>query len=318
MQRARLIDAMVQVVCERGYARTSVSSVCARAKVSRSTFPELFDGLEDCFLTVMEDAYRHVRMLISQAFEREKSWLDGVRGALAALLSFFDSEPVRAHVLLVEVTAAGPRARERREQHIVSLTMLIEARWGPPENGHPHSLVTAGVMASLLGVLHTHLVTGRKEPVIGLLGSLMGLVTAPYLDRRGVAREVKRGEDIARKLLERDTHEEQSGTAAGGVEIPDLLLDPRAHRARACILHLAEHPGASNRQVARAVGIARDTHISTLLARLHREGLVVKRPCRPGGPNAWTPSPYGLQIAYALRLARPIGKDTSGTMAGHA
>jgi len=301
MLRARIIDAMVFVVRERGYAGASVTSVSARAEVSRRTFYEAFDGLDDCFLAVLDEGYRRVRALMSGAFDREQSWLDGVRGALAALLSFFDSEPVLSHVLLVEAAAAGPWARERREQHIALLTRLIEERWGAPEDGHAHSLVNPGVMASLLGVLHSHLVAARPEPLIGLLGPLMGLVTSPYLPQRAVAREIALANAVARELLATPDNSPIQRSEVNGVEIPGLLRNPRAHRARACLLYVAEHPGASNREVATAIGISRHTHISTLLARLAAIGLLHKQPGPPGHPNSWMLTQSGVKAARALK-----------------
>ncbi|HEY8304512.1 MAG TPA: hypothetical protein VIG42_07990 [Solirubrobacteraceae bacterium] len=38
VQRHRLLDAMADVVGEKGFAAASVSAVCARAKLSRQTF----------------------------------------------------------------------------------------------------------------------------------------------------------------------------------------------------------------------------------------------------------------------------------------
>ena len=300
IRRARILDAMVLTVCERGFVGVTVGVVRARAKVSRDTFFELFDGLEDCFLTVLDDAYRHARDLIAGAFAREDFWLDGVRLALAELLGFLDRDRALAHVLLVEAAAAGPWARERRERHIAALTALIEDSCGAPREGHPHPLVPAGVMAALLAALHTHLVTGREEPLVALLGALMGLVTAPYLDQPGVAREIERAEAVARELCARGAGSEAS---AGDDEpvLPALLSNPRAHRARGCLLYLAEHPGASNRKIAQAVGIARHSHISVLLARLAGMGLLLKRPpLRPGGVNAWSLTSAGAEVARAL------------------
>jgi AcrR family transcriptional regulator len=306
IQRARILDAMVRVVYERGYVGASVGAVSAKARMSRQTFYDEFAGREECFLAVLDEGMRHASMLISEAFDREQgSWVDGVRGALASLLTFFDSEPAYGYVLLVEATSAGPRARELRERHIVELTALIEERAGEPAGGHAHSHVTAGVMASLLGVLHTHLVTARQQPLIVLLGPLMGLVTAPYLDQRAMARAIGQGEATAGDLLARHTSEHAQSSLAGGVaEVPGLLLHSRAHRARACISYVAQHPGASNRQVADAVGISGRTQISALLARLHRAGLIRKHPTRPGGANAWTLTPHGHQIVRVLSRQR--------------
>ena len=175
----RIVEAMVAVVCERGFAGASVSRVSARARVSRRTFYKAFESLEACFLAVLDEGAWRVGLLMSGAFAGEEVWVDGVRGALVALLRFLDSEPEWAWVLLVEATAAGPRARERREWHVAGLTVLIEGHWDALREGHAHWLVNGGVMASLLGVLHTHLVTGREQPLIGLLGPMMGLVTTP-------------------------------------------------------------------------------------------------------------------------------------------
>jgi AcrR family transcriptional regulator len=304
VHRARVLEAIVQVVCERGFAGASVGSVSERARVSRRSFYKVFDSLEDCFLAVLDEGAWYVGVLISRAFAREQSWLDGVRGALAALLGFLDSDPALARVLLVEAAAAGSWARERREAHVVSLTSLIEERWAVRGDSQAHPFVSAGVIASLLGVLHTQLVADREEPLLALLGPLMGLVTSPYLDRQGVRGEIARGESLARELLAGRGEQGYPGHVVGVVEVPALLLDPRAHRARACLLYLFEQGGLgcspSNRQVAEAVGVAGRTQMSALLARLQRAGLLVKCQSRPGGANAWSLTQKGLQVAHAL------------------
>jgi len=313
VQRRRILDAIVLVVSERGFAGTSVGAVSARAGVSRRTFYKVFDSLEDCFLTVLDEGAWYVGRVMSRAFAGERSWLDGVRSALAALLGFLDSEPALARVLLIEATAAGPVARERREQHLATLRSLVEVHWEALRDGQAHRLVNDGVIASLLGVLHTQLVAEREEPLIMLLGPMMGLVTAPYLDRRDVAVEIARGEALARKLRDGrgegrragrpatpDAGPRQPGHAGGGVEIPALLLDPRAHRARACVRYLAAHSEASNGEVAEAVGVAHRTQMSALLVRLQRAGIVAKRPSRPGGANAWSLTQQGRRVADEL------------------
>ena len=306
MQRARILDAMVRVVRRRGYAHTSVTLVSAQAKVSHHTFEAVFDGLEDCFMAVLDEGARRAGAVISNAFERERSWPDGVRAALAALLVLFESEQELAHVLLVEASAAGPRARERRERHLATLTEMIEQRWWLPEHGRLRPLASAGALASLLGVLHTRLVTDPEGPLVVLLGPMMGLVTAPYLPPHAVRREIERGEQLARELLAERDSPPKPDPRDDDVSLPDLLRDPRAHRARACLRYLAQHPGASNRQIATGIGIAQHPQISALLARLGGAGLLDKLAGAPGRSNAWSLSARGRRAAHAL-------SDDSGT-----
>lgn len=301
-QRARILEAMVYVVRERGYAGASVGRVCERAKVSHHTFATFFDGLEACFLAVLEEGALQAHTLIAQAFERETLWIDGARSGLAALLMDFDANHDLAYALLVEATAAGAWAREARERHVAEITSMIEESWKPHARAEPHPLAAAGVMASLLGVLHTHLVTRGSEPLIELLGPAMGLVTAPYLPPAAVALEVERSKQLAIELA-RGARSSRVGTSA--TRVPVALSDPRAHRARACVRYLRTHPGSSNREIAAAVGIAGHTQISALLARLARIGLLTKRSRGPGHSNAWSLTPRGLQIAAVLELDQP-------------
>ncbi|HSZ69975.1 MAG TPA: TetR/AcrR family transcriptional regulator [Solirubrobacteraceae bacterium] len=310
MQRARIVDAMVAVVGEGGFADTSVTAVSARAKVSRRTFYRQFDGLEDCFLAVIDEAHRQSSTLIFAAFEQHERWCDGVRTALAGLLSFLDAEPRLARVWLVESLAAGAWALERREHHLAALTRSIVAHWSPPAGAEMHPLAGAGVIASILGVIQTHLVTRRPQPLITLLGSLMGIATAPYLDAAAVAAEIKNGEALAQEVGAQ--HGSRARESAAGLCLPAALQNPRGRRAWQCLRYLLECPGASNRQVANAIGIASHPQISTLLARLAAAELLLKHAGRRGQPNAWLLTPYGRQIldAHASHSAAPSRDST--------
>jgi AcrR family transcriptional regulator len=118
VRRARILKAMVEVVRARGFVGASVRLVCARAGVSRSTFYDLFDSPEACFLAVIDTGYRRFSALIVKAFADTEDWREGLRTALAELLSLLDREPDLARVCLMDTLAAGSWALERRAQHI--------------------------------------------------------------------------------------------------------------------------------------------------------------------------------------------------------
>jgi AcrR family transcriptional regulator len=305
-QRARVLDAMVAVAGEQGFGSASVETVVKRARVSRRTFYEQFDSLEDCFAAVLEEALERSGAMIAEAFERAETWEDGVLGALSGLLVLFDSEPVHARVWLIEAVAAGSWAFEQRERNVAVLRRLILEHRPPPREGsaeapQPDSPSVVGVMAAVLGVIHTHLITRQPEPLIMLLGPLMGIVCGTSIDPHNTAREVKRGEERTRQLLS-EPYLPPRPVAQGvlEVEIPAGLRDPRAHRARLCLRYLFAHPGASNSQVGAGVGVADHTQISKLLSRLYGLGLLEKSPGAPGRPNAWSLSEQGVLVAQAL------------------
>jgi AcrR family transcriptional regulator len=300
LQRERVLQAMVTVVAELGFSGASVARVVGCAGVSRKTFYEMFDSLEDCFLAVIHWVMSRSISLIFEAFEQEQSWLDGVQTALASLLAFLDAEPEVARVCVVETLAAGPRALEYRQRELAVLAPLIEAGREQAPAGHlPATLAVEGVIASVIGVLHARIVSGEAPPFIHLLGPLTGLVVLPYLDLGSVTTQIERAEQRAREISLARTSQPLS-QAAEDEPIPEALQYPVAYRARLCVVYLSEHPGASNSQIAAGIGVAHQGQISTLLGRMAGLDLLIKHPRGAGRRNSWWLTPRGEKVSAKL------------------
>jgi AcrR family transcriptional regulator len=285
------------VVDERGFAETSVTLVIARAPVPRRAFYELFDGLDDCLIAIMDVTMERACVLLDEAFAREGSWYQRLRWALAAVLEFLDAEPGLARVSIVHVLAAGPAVLEHRERTIDMFYRRVAAGIGVD----PHSalpLAFESVMATVLGVIHRRLVTNDPQPLLALLGPLMGSIVGPYLNAGAVVGEIEKGNQLARRML--GERESEASHRPEIIAIPDVLLASGAHRARSCLLYVAAEPGASNREVARGIDVTHQGQISALLRRLGGLGLLAKHSRGPGHPNAWSVTDYGALVAQAI------------------
>lgn len=150
VQRERLLEAMVAVSAEAGYQEASVERVLAQAKVSRRTFYDLFEDREDCFIAAYDEIMTHVITLVVEAFERANPDEPRMKQALDAFFAFCIAEPEAARVCIVEVLAAGPRARERRDQALARLTAFVEEAMRDAV-GHKLSPLAA---RALIGGLH--------------------------------------------------------------------------------------------------------------------------------------------------------------------
>jgi AcrR family transcriptional regulator len=298
LQRTRILDAVVEVVAERGIAGSSVSLVTTRASVSRQTFYAWFSGLDDCLVAVLDGALECATQLVTPAFTRGGAWYDGMRSALAAMLAFFDSEPDLTRVCLVEALVAGPVVCEHRERIVQAFrALVVEAIEGEVDHASP--LAAEGVLASVIGIVSARLIAGQQAPLISLLGPLMGIIVGPFMDETEVEREIELGEVLTRELLERPAPQAaQLGDSAVGV--PRVLLARRAHRVRACLLYVAENPWVSNQEVATGIGVCHGGQVSALLGRLTALGLVSKRAGGPGRPNAWSVTAAGEHVVREL------------------
>ncbi len=323
VQRGRMLAAAAGVVSELGYQGMSVARVTARAGVSRRTFYDAFEDREDCFLAVFDDAVARIAAVAAVAYGREGGWREKVRAGLSSVLRFIGDQPALGALVVVDALGAGPRVLERRAQCLEMLSKIVdegrvEERVGaraPAGDGrglNPSVLTAEGVVGAVLSVVHARMLeqghgagtrsvrsgsSSRRTAAspAGLLNPLMAMIVLPYLGQAAAAEELVRPAPRTRRALAYAVGDPLEGLG--------LLRNLRAHRARACLLYMAEHPGASNRQVGEAVGIASHTQISALLARLAELGLLSKPASRPGGPNAWSLTPRGLLVAAALRNA---------------
>ncbi len=125
-QRERLMAAMVQVVAAVGYEDTSVERVLVQAGMSRRTFYELFEDKEDCFVAAYDDAMRLVIRTVTEAYLDCEQPERRIERALEAFLRLCAEQPQLARMCVVEVFAAGPRARERRAEAMDRLARLVE------------------------------------------------------------------------------------------------------------------------------------------------------------------------------------------------
>lgn len=300
IQRARVLSAMVEVAAEHGFVGANVGRVVKRAGVSRRTFYDLFEGREDCFLAACDWGVEQASVPLVEAYERESSWRDGVRAALAALLVLLDSEPQLARVCVVEAMGAGPLVLERRARVMQQLADALDAEAPVARGAAPPRLLTAeAVIGAAFSVIHTRLSLGedsqrRGRSLTELLGQLMALIALPYLGTRAA------GEELARP-----TPEFPGPAAAGDAREASRLilerLDMRlTYRTVRCLVFVAEHPGASNRAVALGAEISDEGQASRLLMRLAGLDLLARTCPGPGKPNSWRLTPHGERVLEAL------------------
>jgi AcrR family transcriptional regulator/DNA-binding MarR family transcriptional regulator len=320
-QRARIVSAMVEVAAELGYVGAAVARVVARAGISRRTFYELFDGREDCFLAAFEWGVGQMGETMIEAYGSQRSWRDRARQALAALLVFLDSEPELARACVIEALGAGKLVLRRRAQVLEELAAALGVG-APQSRGPGPPLLTAeGVIGGAFSVIHGRLLeqgfskaaddpkrreaTARASgdsakgtapgPLIELHGQLMGLIALPYLGPRTAGEELTRTAPDAMSV--------PTARAAGdGGRLLERLDMRLTYRTVRCLTFIGEHPGASNREVARGAEVSDDGQASKLLGRLVGLDLIANsRPHGPGYPNRWTLTPHGEQVLGAVR-----------------
>ncbi len=111
-QRAKLLEAMVRAVAEKGYEAATVADAVRLARVSRGTFYELFESKEACLAEAYRVGNEVLEQRVAQATRDAGDWREELRLGIRAYLRTLDEEPVFARVYLLEWSAVGEQRDE--------------------------------------------------------------------------------------------------------------------------------------------------------------------------------------------------------------
>lgn len=180
-QRERLVAALAGVLYEKGYEKTTVSLIAARAGISKGDFYKHFETKDECFLLAYDVVSERVRELAVESCRRRRAWTSKVRDTLGELLRFLAAEPALAHLLLVEGLRGGRELYERYQATLQSFVPLL--REGAPESkggGRPAGTDEAvvGGIASLLG---SRIMAGEAEQLEQLQPAVVEFALTPYV-----------------------------------------------------------------------------------------------------------------------------------------
>ena len=117
-QYARILKAAVEEIAEKGFRETSVAGITKRARVSRTTFYEMFASKTDVFsqahLAAVQDLASRIRH--DRAQSESNAWPDRIRLGVTSYLNIFEQSPAFGYCFLVDLHSAGDDLVGQRQQ----------------------------------------------------------------------------------------------------------------------------------------------------------------------------------------------------------
>lgn len=183
-QRERMVDAMVAVVADQGYAKTTVADIISAAGVSRATFYEQFADKEDCFVAAYSTVMERMLAFVAEGFAADDSgdWVDRLRGGIRSLLAYLSQNPVAVRVGIVEGFGAGSRARGRYQQAVSAFFPFLDAGRDLIDDAdripdETPRVVVGGISA----LIFNEASAGNADALPGLLPEMVYLAVVPYM-----------------------------------------------------------------------------------------------------------------------------------------
>jgi AcrR family transcriptional regulator len=198
-QLARIYNATVDLVSQRGYQALKVRDVVSGAEVSTRAFYELFSSKEDCFLQTYDRISRRAARRLIAAQAGEPDWRQRPRLIFEEFVRELESNPDGARVALIEAYAADQACREQAwKAERMFEAMLAEALARTPGGVAVPPLIVEGIIGGTASVARGHLRTGKVRELRDAGGDLIewalsypgeAMVGLLDLDRRSVWRD---------------------------------------------------------------------------------------------------------------------------------
>ncbi len=111
----RLLRAAADVFAKQGFAHASLSDIVAQAGVSRQTFYEHFDDMQECLMQVYDFAIRNTFRDVEPLLKRIEDPVERLKAGIQGYLTIIGRNASLALVLNREILGVGRRYAARRE-----------------------------------------------------------------------------------------------------------------------------------------------------------------------------------------------------------
>lgn len=173
-QCARIHQAMIEIVGERGYGAVTVRELINLAGVSTRAFYQRFQDKDECFLRTHELVVQRAAARIAAAQNGERDWLERMRLAFAAFADEIAQKPRAARLALLETYTVGPAAlaKAMRADSLFE-AMLAESFSRAPDQLEVPPLLLKGIVTGIAAVTRARLLSGREREMLELADELL-------------------------------------------------------------------------------------------------------------------------------------------------
>ncbi|HXP29029.1 MAG TPA: TetR/AcrR family transcriptional regulator [Solirubrobacteraceae bacterium] len=180
-QRARILDAVANLVASEGYAGLKVEEIAERAAVSLVAFYEHYADKEDAFLVAYEIGLGKALASVERAYASETDWRLAIRAGIAALFRFLATERSFAHIALLDGLIATPRTAERSHYGVSAIARLLTPTTEQTGGIQPPAVTVEAIAGGLFELGLHYTLAGKLAELPELVPTATYIALAPFI-----------------------------------------------------------------------------------------------------------------------------------------
>jgi AcrR family transcriptional regulator len=191
VSREDLISALIEDAAARSYSRTSIATVCERAKATEAEFLAHFEDLGNCACQAMELIEAQVVERIEATVARQPEWRSQLRAAAYELAEYMLEDRSRARFIMLESLAIDrPEYLIRHDPMGIAVDLIHQGRdeLADPSSVDRATAEQAAVQLFYAVAAEVQAPSGRGTEA--LLRELLCALVEPYVGRQEAEREL--------------------------------------------------------------------------------------------------------------------------------
>jgi hypothetical protein len=192
-ERARLLEAMLEELVEKGYREVRVEGALERAHLGGVRWSALFVDKDACLMAAFDQLTEQLREAICEGCSRGREWPDRVAGGLQVLLLRLAARAEMAEALARSFPSIGPAAQARYQAFVEGLAPLLAE--GREFSGIAAALpveVELLAIGAAEAIVFEQIQAGRTAQLAGLGPEILFSVLVPFLGPAAAAAEMKK------------------------------------------------------------------------------------------------------------------------------
>lgn len=180
-QRERVIASVATVIARHGYPGMTVERVIAAARISRTTFYQLFANKQEAVLVAHELIFERLLASILDACRRQEEWPGKIDAAIGTIVELATARPEQAHFLTAEFLAADAVIADRaREAHDQLAALLAGARQHFPSADSLPPVTERFLIGGLRSLIARWLRSDQPDQLSAMRTQLVEITLLPY------------------------------------------------------------------------------------------------------------------------------------------
>jgi AcrR family transcriptional regulator len=192
-ERARLLEAMLEELVDKGYPEVEVEAAVERAHLSGDGWSQLFGDKDACLVAAFEQLTEQLRAAIGRGCASAGVWPERVAAGLAVLLAQLASRALMAEALARSFPAIGPAAQARYHAFVEGLApLLAEGREFSGTAAELPGEVELLAVGAAEAIVFEQIQAGRTAELAGLGPEILFSVLVPFLGPVVAAAEMEK------------------------------------------------------------------------------------------------------------------------------